>query len=197
MELSSKYKSKALEKCKKLLTTLFSRKLSLLKSDTNLHDIFDFTSEDNAYVFSTKNDSNQKFVLPCKLEKETDSEVILEIEEHYNYSDDKLIYYRYGIAWHYECELKNRKSDYLEDAIIDLKRSIRFEHNIFQIDKKHPKYHWHPNGCPDLRLPTVQMNPYLTAIFAIRAFDVQYFEENRSSIGTSDAEIIENAFFKL
>jgi hypothetical protein len=123
--------------------------------------------------------------------KEANKQAHMHIEEHYDArSPHELKFYRYEICWSFDIVLPAPQNDYLRDSMITLRRGVRFDHHPQIQDPHHPPYHWHPNGCSELRLSTGKMSPLKVAIVAILMFD-------RGKLETANSACITNAINEL
>jgi hypothetical protein len=123
-----------------------------------------------------------KLVIKDCCPTEASQNVVMEIERGFN--DKELSYYRYAVVWDYDCtqSLKeDAREDYVNEAIISLRRSIRFDYEPHIADENHPAYHWHPNGCTEIRFATRDLDPIAVALFAYRAFNHLQFKKLSSS----------------
>lgn len=101
----------------------------------------------------------------------------LHVEERFSTEAGNLMqFYRYEICWSFERVLEAPRNDYIRDSIIGLRRGVRFDHHPKRQDRDHPLYHWHPNGCSELRLETGKMTPLKVALVAILMFDRERVE---------------------
>ena len=127
--------------------------------------------------------------------REASQEVFFEIE-HGFYEANKLAYYRYALVWEYDCmqSLKeDAREDYVSSALITLRRSIRFDYEPHIASKNHPAYHWHPNGCSEIKFATPEMDTVTVALFAYRAFNLSKFNALSETFKTK-CELVEKMY---
>ena len=103
--------------------------------------------------------------------------------------------YRYCLRWHYDIITERNNTlqdDYLQESMIILKRSIRFDYhpNIDSLNPLELNSHWHPNGCSEIKKET----PMLEPIHAV-AFGAKFFAPDIYGRFSSDIRNIVDSIF--
>ncbi len=174
-----------------------------LKSNNIINSDFDLSSNMESYNNSNvscgfriyKQVSKMKLKINNCQPKEANSDVVFEIDQGFN-SKQELLYYRYAIAWEYDCMQSLRegaREDYVSEACISLRRSIRFDFEPHLADENHPKYHWHPNGCSEIKFNISEMTPLTVALFAYRAFNTHKFNK-LAKVFKEKSDIVNNIY---
>lgn len=105
----------------------------------------------------------------------------LHLDERYTFTEEgeaTLAFYRYEICWAYDLNPERRRDDYCVELLVQLRRGLRFDYHPARGDTDtHPTFHWHPNGCSELRFGTEMMTPLHAAVFAYMSFGTKVQKE--------------------
>ncbi len=124
-------------------------------NDLDPASFFETVEEQGEVGFRNRDCSGNVILLPGP--KEAEYHAHLHVEERYSTgTGHDLTFYRYEICWSFD--IISPPNDYLRDSIVSLRRGVRFDHHPQRQDSDHPRYHWHPNGCSELRLKTGKMS---------------------------------------
>jgi hypothetical protein len=136
--------------------------------------------------FMNRKDYDLRIMMTPGPQEAFNQKVYFNFEERYDTKNRKKVFYRYELYWRVNIPFNNDTKygqDYIDDAMLDLKRSIRFDHHPKQVEKiYHPPYHWHPNGCSEIRFQTNEIEPIHVLLFA----RIMFHPESINEINKSD-----------